>query len=131
MTEPKFEVFTESFDDISTGIECNGQKLTYKEVANLLNKLLSENKQLIQHRKDCIDKAKWFNNEIDSLFKENKKLKQALLFYIDVATCETSSNFDKDMEKTCQAIFGCSYDDANKKYGEYEFESEILQDFQQ
>ena len=76
MEEHKFEVFTESFEDIPTRIECNGQKLTYKEVANLLNKLLSENKQLIQHRKDCIDKAKWFNNEIDSLFEKNKELKQ-------------------------------------------------------
>ena len=68
---------------------------------------------------------------LNDMNNDIQHLKQALLFYIDVATCETSSNFDKDMEKTCQTIFGCSYDDANKKYGEYEFESEILQDFQQ
>ena len=78
MTEPKFEVFTETFDDVKTGITYNGQELTHTEVANLLIDLLTENQQLHQQIKDCIKQAKWFNNEIKSLSEENKELRKQL-----------------------------------------------------
>lgn len=80
MTEPKFEVFTESFDDILTEIECNGQKLTYKEVANLLNKLLSENEQLkmaINSLKLLVKNWEALDEEKDEqLDKQNQALKK-------------------------------------------------------
>ena len=65
--------------------------LTDKEVVDLLNKLNDENEQL----------------------------KQALLFFLDVANSECSSSFQKDMEHDCQKLFNCSYDEAKKKYGGY------------
>lgn len=45
------------------------------EVETLSNTIIKENEQLIQQRKDCIDRSKWFNNELKSLSDENKQLK--------------------------------------------------------
>ena len=38
---------------------------------------------------------------------------------MDCATFEYSSTFDKDIEELCKAIFDCSYDEANEKYGDF------------
>ena len=56
---------------------------------------------------------------LNKYVKENQELKEALLFFIDVANCECSSNWFEDMEKDCQKIFKCSYKEAKEKYGNY------------
>ena len=55
-----------------------------------------------ENLKDVVD---LLNNVTD----ENMKLKQALLFYIDVVMAEFSSDYDNDIDNTCKKIFGCSY----------------------
>ena len=52
--------------------------------------------------------------------EENKHLKQALLFFLDVANGQCSSSFQKDMEHDCQKLFNCSYSEAKDKYGGYD-----------
>ena len=52
--------------------------------------------------------------------KENEQLKQALLFFLDVANGQCSSSFQKDMEHDCQKLFNCSYSEAKDKYGDYD-----------
>ena len=59
------------------------------------------------------------NDELEEVKKENEQLKQALLFFLDVANGQCSSSFQKDMEHDCQKLFNCSYDEAKKKYGGY------------
>ena len=48
------------------------------------------------------------------------QLKQALLFFLDVANGQCSSSFQKDMEHDCQKLFNCSYSEAKDKYGDYD-----------
>lgn len=54
------------------------------------------------------------------LKEENEQLKQALLFFLDVANSQCSSSFQKDMEHDCQKLFNCSYGEAKDKYGGYD-----------
>lgn len=69
--------------------------------------------------------VKVFNNErleelLNTLHEENQELKKALLFFVDVANSECSSNWRKDMENACQKLFNCSYEEAKEKYGDYD-----------
>lgn len=59
-------------------------------------------------------------NELNKLTEENEQLKQALLFFVDVANSECSSNWREDMENDCQKLFNCSYNEAKEKYGNYD-----------
>ena len=60
-------------------------------------------------------------DEFLRLYKEeNEQLKQALLFFLDIANSECSSSFGKDMEYDCQKLFNCSYSEAKYKYGGYD-----------
>ena len=56
---------------------------------------------------------------LNDMNNDIQHLKQALLFFLDVANSECSSSFQKDMEHDCQKLFNCSYDEAKKKYGGY------------
>jgi len=60
------------------------------------------------------------DKQIKELEEENQQLKEALLFFVDVANCECSSNWDEDMEKDCQKLFNCSYKEAEEKYGNFD-----------
>lgn len=57
----------------------------------------------------------------EQLQKMNQGLKEALLFYLDVATGLSSSNFQYDMEKWCNILLDCSYDEAKRKYGDFKY----------
>ena len=59
-------------------------------------------------------------NLLNEFQKENEQLKQALLFFLDVANGQCSSSFQKDMEHDCQKLFNCSYSEAKDKYGDYD-----------
>lgn len=60
-------------------------------------------------------------NEKDLQISE---LKKEVLSWMDIAICETSSNYDKEIETECQRIFGCSYKEAvkNIKYASWAYE---------
>ena len=58
--------------------------------------------------------------KIKRLTEENKQLKKALLFFLDVANGQCSSSFQKDMEHDCQKLFNCSYSEAKDKYEGYD-----------
>lgn len=57
---------------------------------------------------------------LNELAEENQQLKEALLFFVDVANSEYSSNWQEDMEKDCQKLFNCSYKEAQEKYDNYD-----------
>lgn len=89
------------------------------EVHDVIKRITKENKNI----QDEYNKQLWLYNglgcEYDWLKKENERIKQALLFFIDVANTECSSNWHEDMEKDCQKLFNCSYEEAEEKYGGY------------
>lgn len=58
--------------------------------------------------------------KVNDLNEENQRLKEALLFFVDVSNSECSSNWRKDMENDCQRLFNCSYEEAKEKYGDYD-----------
>ncbi|MBR0059337.1 MAG: hypothetical protein IJP99_08420 [Methanobrevibacter sp.] len=72
------------------------------------------------HYKKVVGLLNQQDDKIKQLTEENLELKQALLYFMDCATFEHSSTFDKDMEELCKAIFDCSYDEANEKYGDFD-----------
>lgn len=57
---------------------------------------------------------------LNILYEENEQLKKELLFFYDVANCECSTNWRKDMEKGCKRFFNCTYEEAKEKYGDYD-----------
>lgn len=57
---------------------------------------------------------------VNNLYDENEQLKKELLFFYDVANCECSTNWRKDMEKGCKRFFNCTYEEAKEKYGDYD-----------
>ncbi len=57
---------------------------------------------------------------LNTFIKENEQLKKELLFFYDVANCECSTNWRKDMEKGCKRFFNCTYEEAKEKYGDYD-----------
>lgn len=63
------------------------------------------------------------------LERENQKLKELVLFYLDVATGEFSSHYHKDMEEMCKLIFCCSHQKAEEKYGKYKDELDIREHY--
>jgi len=62
--------------------------------------------------------------------EENEQLKKALLFYIDVALCETSSNFNKDFDNICNNVFSCSYNEIKPLYSDISDEDDVFALFQ-
>lgn len=66
------------------------------------------------------DEMELFIKEMNELNDENQTLKEALLFFVDVATSECSSNWKWDMENACQRLFNCSYEEAKEKYDDYD-----------
>lgn len=104
MTEDKFTVFEFGYGGEYTisGIDATFKsKRCAEKVCDKLNELLQEK----------IDKEK--------LIKENKELKEALLFYLDVTLCDWSSNWDYDMNKWCKILLGCNYKEAKELYGNF------------
>ena len=89
--------------------ECNA----IIEANNEINKLKRENKKL---NALCVE----YGFKMGELEEENEQLKQALLFFLDVANSQLSSSFVKDMEHDCQKLFNCSYSEAKDKYGGYD-----------
>lgn len=74
---------------------------------------------------DMVDLSMYIDNDdccekLNELNDENRQLKQALLFFVDVTNSECSSNWQKDMENDCQKLFNCSYEEAKEKYGDYD-----------
>lgn len=57
---------------------------------------------------------------LNKFVNENEQLKKELLFFYDVANCECSTNWRKDMEKGCKRFFNCTYEEAKEKYGDYD-----------
>ena len=61
---------------------------------------------------------------LNELHEENEQLKQALLFYLDLAVQDSSylnDGFEKGMELWCQRLFNCSYSEMKKEYSEYKW----------
>lgn len=92
---------------------CNIRIEYANNIIKLLNELHEEN-QLLKLQSEI----KLFSRR--ELEKENEQLKQALLFFLDVANSECSSSFEKDMEHDCRKLFNCSYSEAKDKYGDYD-----------
>ena len=100
---------------------CNG-----KPICDLLNgqhEELQKRKKIIKQITKDYNELKQINTRCNERYREladeNEGLKQALLFFLDVANTECSSSFEKDMEHDCQKLFNCSYNEAKKKYGGY------------
>ena len=72
--------------------------------------------------KGCYMTGEEVENQLNKLYEENQTLKQALLFYLDVAILETSSCITEDMELACQDLFGMSYGETKEKYDGFEEE---------
>lgn len=60
-------------------------------------------------------------NGIIDLLNENDKLKKALLFYLDIAISESSSNYQNDLDKWCNILFNCDYEEAKRRYGDFKY----------
>ena len=73
---------------------------------------------------------KMIADKLNKLEKENEHLKKALLFYIDVALCGTSSNFNKDFDNLCNNLFGCSYNEIKHLYSDINDEDDVFALFQ-
>lgn len=73
---------------------------------------------ILTHNKKQLNE---FLDGLNELHKENQELKKALLFYLDVATAGCSSRFYHDMNKWCQILLDCSYDEANERYGDFKY----------
>lgn len=72
------------------------------------------NAQFKKQRKDICDL-------LNVMEDENQRLKEAVFFYLDVATGLSSSNYQYDMDKWCGILLDCGYDEAKEKYGNYEY----------
>lgn len=70
---------------------------------------------------DILENMLEIENMMNQLDNETQELKEALLFYLDVATGLSSSNFNYDMEKWCTILLGCNYEEAKKKYGNFKY----------
>lgn len=102
MTEKRFKQVVDGVKDTRTGRTLT-HPLEFTLKLNEINELY-----------DCVFDR---NEELE---KENEQLKQALLFFLDVANGQCSSSFQKDMEHDCQKLFNCSYSEAKDKYGDYD-----------
>lgn len=59
--------------------------------------------------------------KLEELKQENKELKSALLYYLDVTLCECSSNWNYDIDKWCNILLDCSYPEAKEKYDDFKY----------
>ena len=94
MTDKRFEIVMNEFD----------------EVEYIMDKAMMEDRDFAE-----------FIDFVEDVCKENEQLKKALLFFVDVANAECSSNWLEDMEKDCKKLFNCTYEEAKEKYGDYEW----------
>lgn len=85
-----------------------------------INNNMSDYLNLFYVYSDSEEEIKSLVDKLNAFVEENEKLKKALLFFIDVANVECSSNWVEDMEKDCQKLFNCSYEEAEEKYGGYD-----------
>ena len=53
----------------------------------------------------------------NNLADENEWLKKALFFYLDIVLSESLTDFDK----WCTLLFNCNYEEAKRKYGDFEY----------
>lgn len=83
-------------------------------IINQLNRELSDSEEAAEHYKKLLEEK----------HEENLRLKEALLFYLDVATGECSSQYYKDMEYWCSKLLDCNHEAAKKLYGNYKYERE-------
>lgn len=83
-------------------------------IIDQLNRELSDNEAGIEHLKIVLEEQ----------HQEILNLKKALLFYLDVATSQCSSRYDKDMDYWCKKLLDCNHKAAKKLYGNYKYESE-------
>ena len=95
-----------------------------EEIVELLN---NQNREL-DNRKQII---KTLTQEYKELKEENQKLRELVLFYLDVATGECSSHYHKHMEEMCKLIFCCSHQEAKEKYGRYKDEWDIREHYKE
>lgn len=83
-------------------------------IINQLNRELSDSEEAVEHYKKLLEER----------HEENLRLKEALLFYLDVATSLSSSRYDKDMDYWCKKLLDCNHKAAKKLYGHYQYEQE-------
>lgn len=132
MTEKRFEIdmshecLKDNEKELSTIYFSDS--VDFYELCEVLNALHEENQRLklrvsyverkIQRERTSAMKEheKWEKE----ILKENEQLKKELLFFYDVANCECSTNWRKDMEKGCKRFFNCTYKEAKEKYGDYD-----------
>lgn len=96
-------------------------------------KYITENAYVFSYKSDAEEVCDLLNDLSTNccrLEKENEKLKKALLFYIDVSLCETSSNFYKDFDNICNNVFGCSYNEIKHLYSDIGDENDVFALFQ-
>ena len=89
----------------------------YQENNKLKSRIEYLERKIQRERTSAMKEHEKWEKEIQ---KENEQLKQALLFFLDVANGQCSSSFQKDMEHDCQKLFNCSYSEAKDKYGDYD-----------
>ena len=86
-------------------------------VEELKKELVNRKNMLHTLGQDFLDLAE----SHEQLKEENKKLKMAILYFMDCLNCETSSNWQKSMERDCQHILNCSYKEAKEKYNGFHY----------
>jgi len=120
------EYYTEIIDKekkLDSTIPNPKRNLTLTEVVDLLNELNQEAKDNEHYHTEVLRSYK-------AVSEENEQLKKALLFYIDVSLCETSSNFNKDFDNICNNLFGCSYNEIKHLYADISNEDDVFALFQ-
>ena len=127
--EDRFTIINDYDGEIGVKENRSGDVLVLKHsdlnaqefVAQLVVFLNDQNQAIV----DLFDGSKYWSDKatekIKELEKENEQLKKALLFFVDVANTECSSNWTEDMEKDCKRLFNCTYEEAKEKYGDYEW----------
>ena len=127
--EDRFTIINDYDGEIGVKENRSGDVLVLKHsdlnaqefVAQLVVFLNDQNQAIV----DLYDGSKYWSDKatekIKELEKENEQLKKALLFFVDVANTECSSNWTEDMEKDCKRLFNCTYEEAKEKYGDYEW----------
>ena len=66
---------------------------------------------------DWIDDDDKIIDLLNDLSDENRQLKKALFFYLDIVLSESLTDFDK----WCNLLFDCNYEEAKRNYGDFEY----------
>ena len=113
MTEKRFTMATERINNTYCCRILENDKVLFE--VNNWNALSQSNNKEVEELVECLN----------TLHEENEELKQALLFYLDLAIQDSSylnDGFEKGMELWCQRLFNCSYSEMKKEYSEYKWE---------